>query len=56
MRELAIHCSIYIPAEEEWDEENPMSNAEMIMEHLQELVQNNINIGYQIYDVEVRDS
>jgi len=53
MKELTIHCTIYIPSKEEWS--NPEADAEATMSAIQKASENELSFDYQIYDVEVNN-
>lgn len=57
MKELAIRCSIYIPNEDGWNEDNPVYDADRALEDIQNLVDmhNGWHFDWQVYDADVRD-
>ena len=56
MKELAIHCTIYVQNEYGWNEDNPDENASKYLDFLRLLANDHdYSFDYQIYDSEVRD-
>lgn len=57
MKELAIHCTVYINGEDGWNEDNPMVDAAKAIEDIKFASVTNgcWDFDWQIYDAEVRE-
>ena len=56
MKELAIHCTIYVQNEYGWNKDNPDENASKYLDFLRLLANDHdYSFDYQIYDSEMRD-
>ena len=53
MKELAIHCSIYLQNEDGWNEDSPDDDAEKVLKFISEMQPEHFD--WQIYEAEVRD-
>ena len=56
MKELAIHCTIYVQDPDGWNEDNPNEDAENVLMDIQHVsaVNHGWDFNWQIYDSEVR--
>ena len=57
MKEIAIHCSIYIKSLDGWNEDNTDDEALKLLEDIRSssVVSGGWNFEYQVYDSEVRE-
>lgn len=57
MKELAIHCSIYVQNSDGWNENDPDSDAYNVLDAFKttSVMSGGWGFDFQVYDTEVRD-